>query len=474
MGLLLFDCDNDGDLDLYTVSGSIEHEPESSYYQDALFKNDGSGKFTRDVKSLPGFIISGSCVRGSDFDRDGDIDLFVGGRVIPGQYPLPTSSYVLENNGGNFSVHPASKVMEKLGMVTDALFTDIDNDGITDLMVAGEFMAITVFKGDGKAFEKLSDTGLEKYTGWWNSLIGADFDKDGDTDYVAGNLGDNNNYQVTEEHPLRIVAKDFDMNGSIDAILGCYMKESQHGDSKQMFPVHFWDELNSQSPRFRNQFVRYRQYGRTPLDKLLKPEDLEGALTLDATILSSCYIENKGRGKFAIHVLPSEVQVAPVNGMVSDDVNKDGNQDVIMIGNDYGNEVFAGRYDAFNGLVLLGDGNGRFTAALPAESGFYVPGDAKALARITLQQQDLFVATQNQDSLRIFAVNNDWNLVRPEASDIYAEISFADGRKQRHEFYFGSGFLSQSSRILRLPKSVAEVRIVNSKGEERLIKGPIL
>lgn len=473
-GLLLFDADNDKDLDLYVVSGSIESQDKAAY-QDRLYLNNGKGEFALKADALPEITGSGSCVRAADFDQDGDLDLFVGGRVVPGSYPMPARSYILRNDGGKFS-NAALDVcpgLDSLGMVTDGLWSDFNGDGKTDLIITGEFMPVTLFVNDNGKLTRVSSSGLEDYKGWWNSITGGDFDKDGDIDYIAGNLGLNNNYQVQENQPLTIFAKDFDGNGSIDPVLACYMRESMTGDTRKLYPVHFWDELNSQSPKFRQKFSRYKQYGKITMDQLLTEEDLKGALVMEANYMASAYIENLGNNKFSIRPLPIISQIAPVNGMVTSDVNGDGNLDVVLVGNDYGNEVFAGRYDAFTGLVLLGKGNGSFEVIPSASSGFYVPGDAKALGKLyDAKNREVFVATQNRDSLKLF-VNTfaaAGEVLDVQPLDSHAEITFADGRKQKVELYYGSGFLSQSSRKLRIPGGVSEVRIFDYTGKSRSVK----
>jgi hypothetical protein len=449
-GLLLFDADNDGDLDLYVVSGSIEG-PDKAIYQDRLYVNNGKGDFTLNSGALPETTSSGSCVRASDYDGDGDLDLFIGGRIVPGSYPLPAVSYLLRNDGGKFVdiTKEVCSELQTLGMVTDALWTDFNNDGKPDLIIAGEFMPITFFANSNGKFTKVASTGIEQRRGWWNSLAGGDFDKDGDVDYIAGNLGLNNNFQVQENLPLKIYAKDFDGNGSIDPVLACYMRESMDDDVKKLYPLHFWDELNSQSPKFRNKFSRYKQYSKVTLDQVLTTDDLKDALILDANWMASSYIENLGNNKFAMKALPVFSQSAPINGTVISDVNGDGNLDVLMVGNDYGNEVFAGRYDAFTGLILLGDGKGSFQVMGSATSGFYVPGDAKSLVNLYGANGDeLFIASQNKDSVKVFVKvpSSNFRVLEVKPLESSAEIFYQDGRKQKIEFYYGSGYLSQSSR----------------------------
>jgi len=475
-GLLLFDADNDGDLDLYVVSGSLESQDPLAY-QDRLYVNNGKGQFMLDAHALPEIKASGSCVRAADFDGDGDLDLFVGGRMVPGSYPLPAESYVLRNDKGKFTnaTDEVCPALKSLGMVTDAIWTDFNDDGKSDLVVVGEFMPVTFFANDGGKLVVNVTSGVNKFTGWWNSITGADFDNDGDIDYVAGNLGLNNSYQVKEEYPIKVVAKDFDGNGSIDPVLACYMRESMESDKKKLFPVHFWDELNSQSPKFRNKYSRYRQYSKVTMDDIFTPEELADAFVMEANHMASSYIENLGGGKFAMRELPTLAQIAPINGMVTDDLNGDGNQDLIMIGNDFGNEVFSGRYDALTGLVMLGDGKGSFRMLSSAQNGFYVKGDAKALVKLfDAKDGEIIVASQNKDSLAVF------ERVKPASVDVialnpmdsWAEVTYADGRKQRLEFYYGAGYLSQGSRKLRLPVGVSEIVIHTFEGTTRKLSPP--
>ena len=251
------------------------------------------------------------------------------------------------------------------------------------------------------------------------------------------------------------------------------MRESMDADVRKLYPIHFWEEINSQSTKFRRKYASYKQYGQATLETLLSPDDLKGALIMHANQMASSYIENLGNGKFRMSSLPTPVQVAPVNGMVSDDVNDDGNLDVVMIGNDYGNEVFTGRYDAFTGMILLGDGKGAFNVLPSSRSGFYVGGDAKALARLLGKNGELFLATQNRDSLKVLSRNSpnvvNGMIFKPQPMDSWAEFSFINGEKQRVEFYYGSGYLSQSSRSIRVPKGVKEIVVYDYQGKSRKI-----
>jgi hypothetical protein len=469
-GLLLFDADNDKDLDLYVVAGGFEGTRPADF-NDRLYFNNGHGIFKLDTAALPHTYASGSCVRAADFDVDGDLDLFVGGRVVPGAYPTAAESYLLTNDKGKFtnSIATIAPDLKNAGMITDALWTDFDNDGKTDLVVVGEFMPVTFFKNTNGKLVKVADTGVQNKSGWWNSIVGGDLDNDGDIDYIAGNLGLNNNYQVTEVFPLKCYSKDFDGNGSIDPVMACYMRESMDDTVKKLVPVHFWDEMNSQSPKFRRKFSRYKQFSKASMETLFSAEEMNGVDVHEANYMASSYIENLGGGKFKITALPVEAQTAPVNGIVIDDLNLDGNLDVLMVGNDYGNEVFAGRYDAFTGLALFGNGDGTFKPGKSATSGFNVQGDAKALVRITEKGRDIYVASQNKGPLKTFVIGREDSYVcAPRNDDAWCEVVLTNGKTRKQEFYYGSGYLSQSGRKLRLPKG-ATATMHNVDGTARKV-----
>jgi len=475
MGVLFFDADNDKDLDLFIVGGSYEIPPNHPVSRDRLFLNNGKGKFSKSVAALPEDAANGSCVRAADFDADGDLDLFVGGRVVSGAYPVAPQSYILQNNNGKFTdvTFQYCPRLQHMGMITDALWSDFDNDGKTDLIVAGEWMPVTILKNTGNTFVQLNNTGLDDHLGWWNSLVSGDFDNDGDMDYIAGNMGLNTNYKATTQEPLTILAKDVDNNGSLDAMVFCFMK-AEDGSMKP-FPMCTKDDMVSQVISTRKKFPTYKAYGMATLDDLWSKGDRENAIMLQANDMASAYMENKGNGKFAIKPLPPEAQIAPVYGMMSEDVNGDGNLDLLMVGNDYGMEPYSGRHDAFTGLCLKGDGKGNFTSIAIAESGFFVHGDAKGLARIhTAQHEDIWVATQNQDSLMVFSkstskgkTNQRWINLNPD--DLIGELTYKDGKTRRVEFYYGSTYLSQSSRTISIDKNVVQVMVINYRGMKRQV-----
>ncbi len=471
MGVLLFDADGDGDLDLYTVSGSYEIPPGDAAAQDRLYLNNGLGKFVKTTSALPKETVNGSCVKAADIDGDGDLDLFVGGRVVSGAYPSPPQSFLYKNVGGKFTDVTAQLCpqLSTIGMVTDALFSDFDGDGKVDLIVVGEWMPVSFFKNTGNGFVLLTNTGVAQNTGWWNSLVAGDFDNDGDIDYIAGNLGLNSSYQASDTEPMTLYAKDLDKNGSLDAMIFCYAKGH---NGRESFPMHTKDDLSSQLVSIRKRYATYKAYGEATMDDLWKVADRIGAIQKEATDLSSAYLENKGNGQFVMHPLPLQAQTAPLFGMLAEDVDGDGALDVLLVGNDYGMEPYSGRHDAFNGLVLKGDGKGGFGAMTVQQSGLFAKGDAKSLVRIhTALNEDAVLVSQNQDSLLVFsqplraARTTEWIDLKPD--DFCADITLPNGRTRHEEFYYGSGYLSQSSRKLAVEKSFAKIVITNFKGQKR-------
>ena len=469
MGILFFDVDQDNDLDLYLVSGSYEIPDGHEISNDRFFLNDGTGKFSRAIDVLPEDLTNGSCVKAADFDADGDLDLFVGGRVVSAAYPTSPKSFLLKNENGKF-IDVTSEYfpeLKNIGMVTDALWSDFDNDGKPDLILTGEWMPVTFLRNTGASFEKIN-SGIEDRIGWWNSLVSGDFDADGDMDYIAGNLGLNSNYVATPEEPMTIIAKDIDENGLIDPMVFCYMT----GDDgiRKSFPIASRDDMVSQVISMRKKYPTYKSYGMTAMDDIWNSINKENAIVLQATEMRTSYIENLGNGKFTMEPLPIEAQEAPIYGMLCDDFDGDGNLDALLVGNDYGMDSYSGRHDAFSGLCLQGQGNGEFKALPLAKTGFFVNGDAKGLTKIhSSKNKDLLIATQNQDDLLVFESEqkNILKWINLNNNDFSAEINYNDGRKRHVEFYYGSTYLSQSTRKLPVEKNVVKIIITNFKGQKR-------
>jgi len=479
LGVLIFDADGDGHADLYCTAGSNEFPAGAKNYQDQLWTGDGKGNFILDTTgAIPLDHTSKSCVKAADFDHDGKPDLFIGGRVLPGNYPLAVNSFIYRNESHpgkpkfvdvTDSVAPG---LRHLGMVTDAIFTDFDNDGWVDLIVVGEWMPVTFFKNEhGKFVDVTPTSGVASTTGWWNSITAGDFDNDGDIDYIIGNLGENAFLRATDTTPVSIYAKDFDGNQSLDPILILYLPD-QHGVLKE-YPAATRDEIIRQMPLLKKQFPSYKDYAEATFADLFTPQLLSGAYIKHANHFQSVFLENIGHGRFRMHTLPAMAQLAPIFGMVVGDFDGDGNLDVALSGNDYGNEPTNGRYDAFNGLVLLGDGKGNFTPRSILQSGLYIPGDGKAL--IALQGPKnafLLAASQNNGPLKIFKNNANQQLIRLKPQDEVALIYLGNGKIRRQELGYGSSFGSQSARILEINDSIDHIIITDAHGRQRTVTGP--
>lgn len=469
MGALLLDVDGDKDLDLYVVSGgsSVKYF-QKGHYQDRLYRNQGAGNFMLDPDALPEMPASGSCVVAADFDADGDLDLFVGGRIVPGRFPLAPRSYLLENRNGRFHdvTQELAPELVEVGLVSAALWTDYDNDNDADLMLVGEWMPITLFENRQGQLRRAHVPAFDASSGLWNSLAGSDIDHDGDIDYVAGNLGANTAWKVQPGEPIRLYAKDFDDNGSVDAILTRYMQGKE-------YPVAPRGALISQIESIKKLFPNYQKFSEAGIHQILSAYDTTDMLRLEARCLLSSYIENLGEGKFAIHPLPQEAQWAPIFGLEISDVDADGHEDLLGIGNYYPTEVLSGWYDAHTGLVLRGEGTGAFSSVAGTESGFWVEGDARALTRVSAQNgDDLVLAAVNNDTLRVFRKKSAPKTRRVSwlPGEIRATLQLKDGRTMRCERYWGQGYLSQASGVWEIHENVRSVTLFDGAGTSRTLR----
>ncbi len=391
---LFFDADGDGDLDLYVVSGGVVYTSKTEIYQDRLYLNEG-GVFTKNEDALPLMFTSSGCIAAEDFDGDGDLDVFVGGRVVPKEYPTLPKSYLLENHNGRFrDITPKS--LSEIGMVTTAIWTDYDQDGDKDLMLAGEFMPLTFLENENGVIQN-SKFSIQNSSGWWNSLAEGDFDGDGDLDYLAGNLGLNTNFRASVEEPVCVYANDFDKNGSIDPVLCQYIEGEE-------YPVPSRDKLIAQIPPIKVRFNDYKTYAEATFSELFKSPEKKGMLVLKAETFESAYVENLGEGNFDLKPLLLEMQMAPLNRFLVEDFNDDGHLDALVVGNSYATEVGIGRYDAFTGALMLGNGEGDFEVRRGAECGFLADKDARSLVKVALKGGDfLYLVGNNADSLGVFS-----------------------------------------------------------------------
>ena len=403
---IFLDVDNDKDLDLYVSSGGVEFREKSPNYADRIYLNNGTGEFSLSPNSLPELYASNACVRAVDIDHDNDLDLFLGARITPDNYPETPESSILINNNGVYKKQENDE-LSNLGMVTDAIWSDVDGDGWEDLLVVGEFMPISVFKNHDGILKKMSLTWLDKdddkitTEGWWNCVEAADFDKDGDLDFIVGNQGLNGYVKPVKNYPVYIYNQDFDKDGSLDPLLGQYF---DFEGKKTLFPIHTKDDIKRQYPETVIHFYSYEEFAKVTFKGLLKIKDLESE-TLKATTFESSYIENLGGGTFKLKSLPSALQVAPINDLLVSDFDKDGQIDILAVGNDFTAESNYGQFDALTGLLIKTNGND-FEVIPSRNSGFYVPGQSNHMIKITDNRGRNFVVSgQNNDKLKFFEFN---------------------------------------------------------------------
>lgn len=397
---IIFDADGDGDNDLFVVSGGNEYWGKSPYRKPRLYLNDGKGLLTRGG-TIPDVFITGSCVAASDIDTDGDTDLFVGARAIPWRYGVRPDSYLLINDGrGNFSDGAAKmEGLKGLGFVKDAVWADIDKNGFGDLIIASEWSPILIFLNDGKTLTQLdgATSGLDNYSGWWNTVATADIDSDGDMDLIAGNLGLNSKFKASPEQPVRMYVKDFDGNDSLDQVVTHYMEGKE-------YPFNTRDEMTKQMPFLKKRYLSYRKFADATFNDMFDERALNNAQRYAATEFESVIFENLGGGKFTMRPLPSSAQISTVNTILVDDYDTDGINDLLLAGNFYPVNIQRGRYDASYGLLLKGDGKGRFAPIPSVVSGFSARGETRALREVKVGGKRFVIAVRNNDTPLLFKV----------------------------------------------------------------------
>ena len=400
-GALFFDANGDGLPDLYVASGGYQLAPTSQLLQDRLYINKGRGKFAKDDHALPPMLMSTATVRAGDFNGDGRPDLFVGGRLSPRNYPAPTRSYILRNDGGHFTdvtEEVAPELIHPGGMITDAVWIDFDGDGRLDLVTVGEWMPIQFYHNDGNRLRNVTrSTSLPPLNGWWYSLAAGDFDHDGRPDLVAGNLGLNYTYTTSKESPFGIYAADLTGSRNTDIVL------AETIDGKE-YPYNGFAPMGQAIYTMGIRYPTYGSFAQASVDELLTPSQKQNAIHYQADTFASLYLRNDGGGKFSASPLPNLAQIAPIRGIIARDVDGDGNLDLIVAGNLYDAEPNTPRADAGNGLWLKGNGRGRFTPVPPSESGLLTPKNVAGLASINTPAGMAIVVANTGDSLQAFNI----------------------------------------------------------------------
>lgn len=417
LGVVIFDADQDGDNDFYITSGGNEFDVGSLGYEDRFYENLGNNEFRRNNDAIPSLKGSNQNVTTCDFDQDGDLDLFVGGRLIPKKYPYPADSYLLENVSTSSSIKfvdatkKALPALQAIGLVTSSTWIDFDQDGWNDLVVVGEWMPIKFFKNNADGtFEDVSEELLDgPYSGWWFDIQKGDFDNDGDEDLVVGNLGKNYKYQASEDSPFKVYLNDFDANRSPDIVLSYKKDETE-------FPVRGRQCSSEQMPAIKAKFKDYNSFASANLEQIYTTKLLEEALSYEITSFASIYLEND-QGKFTAKPLPQMAQMSSINKLVVADFDADGNQDVVLAGNLYNAEVETPRNDASFGLFLHGDGMGGFEAKSMMDSGLKIIGDVRDMEILNQNGKRHLLVARNDDRLQLIRCPKQADLVSSLGSD---------------------------------------------------------
>ncbi|MBD0369079.1 MAG: VCBS repeat-containing protein, partial [Flavisolibacter sp.] len=390
---VLLDLDKDGDLDLMIGSGGNEIGMEKANFILRAYMNDGAGNFSIAPAAAPRVIGNFSTLLADDFDKDGDVDLFLGARAVPGNYGLRPRSYLLVNDNGVWNdITPPG--LADIGMVTDAAWTDIDADGDDDLVVVGDWMAITIFKNEGGRLQ--SPVTIPNSSGWWNRIKAADLDGDGDPDFILGNWGLNTKFKAAPEKPLTMFVSDFDNNGKSECIINWYPPSDETA-----YPFTTKPELTAQLPGLKKQILRYADYGTKTYETLFSPEMRRNALKYEARYLQTAILWNN-KGNFELQALPIEAQFSPVFGIIADDLDGDGKTDIWLGGNFYALKPQAGRHNASKGVFLKGDGGRSFTYIAPRQSGILVEGEVRDANIIPIKGVKHLIVGRNNASVLLF------------------------------------------------------------------------
>lgn len=397
VGAEFFDADNDGDIDLVIASGGNQDKQGSVNLLTRLYINDGKGNFTNAVKGWPFISINASCVRTGDYDNDGDSDIFIGSRCIPGAYGIVSSSFLLRNDGsGHFSniTKEIAPDLQHLGMVTDARWADMDHDGKKELVIVGDYMPVTILKFVSNKL--VVQQQIANSSGWWNCVTIADMNNDGFPDLIAGNRGVNSKMKADSAYPSLIFTGDFDNNGQTENICTYYKTDGKS------YPYILRGDLVMQIPSLKNKFLKYSSYAGKPVEDIFSKNQLDAATRLEAVQEQTCIFLNDGKGNFTLQPLPLMAQIAPVFAITVIDLNNDGYKDIFMGGNFYGLKPEMGRWDASFGCTLLGNKNGTFTYLKPAESGLFIKGEVRDIQQVKTNAGNNIVVACNNDALQVF------------------------------------------------------------------------
>jgi hypothetical protein len=457
MGGLWLDVDADGDLDLYVVSGGVECDRDTEVLRDRIYLNSGNGQFAKaDDDVLPDNFDSGSSVAAADYDRDGDLDLFVGGRIIPGEYPLTPNSRLLQNEEGRFTNADQNDAeLTEIGLVTGAVWSDVDNDGWVDLLVAQEWGPIKYFRNnEGQLVDQTAKAGLADVLGWWNGITAIDVDNDGDMDFAATNFGLNTKYHASAEKPTLLYYGDFESKGRKNII------EAEFED-ETLFPVRGRSCSSRAMPHLVKKFDSYSSFALADLTEIYQPKCLNESKRCEANTLESGVFINDG-GKFTFKPFPRLAQVAPGFGIVAGDFNGDSDADLYIVQNFYSPQAETGHMAGGVSVLLTGNGDGTFAAMPPRQSGLYIGGDAKSLATVDLNGDGRldFVAGVNDDDLvtfqrsqraeKVLCVQLQGKSGNTLAAGARIKVKFDDGTHRTVDVTSGSGYLSQSSALVNL------------------------
>ena len=464
MGCLFFDAEGDGDLDLYVVSGGVESGDKDELLQDRLYIFDSKTAYTLSENTLPKHQDSGGCIAAADFDRDGDLDLFIGGRVVAAvdqQSAFGSRRVVAGDDAPKFvdGVSEFASDLGELGMVTSALWTDVDGDGWLDLMTTSEWGSVRLFRNqEGQLTEDTRASGLAQRTGWFNGISGRDIDNDGDIDYMVTNFGLNTKYHATEDHPALLYYGDFEGNGRKRLI------EAEEEDDT-LFPVRGKSCSTKAMPSLGKKYGSYKDFALASLEDIYTPQCLQSAFRFDANSLESMVLINDGKGNFTFQSLPRVVQISPGFAVYLTEIDGDGNADAVITQNFFSPQLETGNFDGGLSQMLKGQGDGSFAALSPEESGISVHGDAKAMACVDFNQDgaaDFLITTNNGSSVSLlndtggdpktFSVR----LKGPKGNQksIGAKVTVTSNGlpPQTAEVYAGGSYLSQSTADLFFAK----------------------